>query len=198
MLPLRSLVVLLLLLLTVFVVGIDAFGTDYVEMNPVESVLRIGDVAETMWIGVGADGSEPVVMTSWSYGIAVQLANLSCATPANQGAVTCRLPEVGQLTSSSGLTRNGSHVSLVSEQYSVSIEAELVNATWTDGFNWRGSGVLQLTVHEQTPEERQARVWMGIVIFLPTCLYTLLLQLSLDLYEGNRSMTSLTMAPGPY
>lgn len=155
-----------LVLILLLVGGCLAVETEYVVLSAADRVLRVGDVAQAMWMGIEAGGLEPLITETSSRGIALRLDDVRCESLTDQNFATCSLPASGRLVGSGLLRRNGTHVSLFSQDYRVSIVARLENATWNDVFGWTGNGTLILTVHEQSPTERKERVWKGLVAFL--------------------------------
>lgn len=180
----------LVLLLLVATVG--AVESPYVILDPVQDVLRVSDMAKTMWMGLKAGGVEPVVSRWDSEDISLTLADVTCESPQDSSRVTCHLPASGTLTASTTIQSNGSRVFIASDTYSVSIMADLENATWGHDFVWSGPGTLHLIVQEKSPEEREERVFRGLVCFLVAVPVTALAEMIFRFI--TRSSTASTLA----
>lgn len=157
---------MLLLLLLLAITSCSAIRTDYIEFNAIGSVLRVGDAAQSMWLGVNAEVTEPVVTRSTDAEVSMHLGNVSCVAARDVNLATCLLPASGQLVGSSQLHRNSTQVYITSDKYDISIVANLYGAQWSTGFAWEGKGELVIRVVEQTPKQRQQRVEVGIYCFI--------------------------------
>lgn len=159
--------ILLILILALGSVTAIKVETPYVSLSSVDAEVVVMDMAETVWMGVGADGDHPVDLHSDDGRITMAVANVSCT--AINDVVTCTLPPTGHLSASGRLYQNDTTLALGSDAYRVTMTATLEGGVWREGDVWSGASPrLVITVHEQSPEERSERVGKGALCFLVT------------------------------
>lgn len=168
--------VVLILLLALGCVGGVVIETPYLSLSSVGSELRVMDMAETVWLGMGAGADHPVDSHSDGNVVRLTVADVSCA--ADKDTVTCSLPPTGHLVASGRLYQNDTTMTLGSDVYRVTMTATLSGGEWGVGDVWNGeSPGLVIRVYEQSPEERSERVGKGALVFLITVPFLLLAEL---------------------
>lgn len=153
-------------LLVAAVAGVT-IKTPYVSLGSKDSTLRVMDMGETVWVGVGAGADHPVDSHSDGDNVSMTVADVTCAAALN--VVTCTLPPTGTLYASGRLYQNHTILALGSEVYRVSMSITLEGGVWERGNVWRGtSPQLIIRVDEESPEGRKERVSKGALAFLVT------------------------------
>lgn len=159
--------VLLVLLLALGCAGAVKIQTPYLSLSSVDAAVRVMDMAETVWLDVGAGAGYPVDSHSDPGRVTLTVANVSCTSRMER--VVCALPPTGHLASSGRLYQNDTTMTLGSDAYRVTMTATLEGAVWEADNVWRGTTpVLMVEVYEQSPKERSERVAKGALCFLVT------------------------------